>query len=1049
MHSFFIVDLGGFRQLNISESNKTIQWQVIALITVLFFLCFFFLFTPIFSQEKRYFGKTISRIEFSGLKNLEADRLYEVITSRYNKPFLESAINEDVHQLFNTGYFSNVIMRIRLLSDNTLVLNYEVTELPLIEEINYIGLEELSSQEFIQEIDLSDGDFFSLSKIKKATKVIATAYKKAGFFHAEVWYRIDKKNIKKNTLKVFFVIDEGKFIPIGKINILGLNRLNPDYILNFIEQKQSSTYTDSIFQKEKFEEDKYKILSYAKSQGLLNVQFDVEKTGYEIRWISPKQPEKGRVVVITYAIQEGEIKYFAGYSIAHDPKRINQEFNPPERPIKDKILPLHSPDILARYLNLSDENIGDFFDQSKYFRDRASMQEAYAQRGYVFTQIRPDIIDFTLDKDTIQNYEKCLLMKNVKTTQNKKCKKDAKRLNLTYLKKWIKKNPKESGRPMRHVHFYISENNLAHVEDIIIRGNEKTEEHVIRREILIREGQLFSSTLVNISRQNLINLRYFSEVNLQMRPGSNQGKMNIVFEVKEQPTGNISVGGTYGINTGFALNMKLTEDNFRGTSQTLSGSIDYGVNRKGISMSWNEPWFYEKCRFIDKSFWRTKQKIFDSATHLNQILLIARGLQNEHEKLGRTIYNYAEKFENDSSIKTLDKIKLQIRLLLSKRVLKEEVCYREHHTPWSLGIGASFNSQTVSILADSIHSSSSEVAQYQSDRYGVSLGTSHRITNKWLHYHSYVPSWSNVRNPSTLAPDILFLRARQNLQFQSSLQNGLRYSTIDNNFNPTHGFSQRLEAEIVGGLLGGQDHFNRYIFSSSHYFWWFDFTFGGLFKNRNLKRWRVVQETTFRATFTQETSPQYSSQNKELNPHIESRDLLNLGGPGQPGFGRLRGYNTDDSAYPRDWRFGAHHMILWGTELRVPLEPNFLWFAFFLDAGTLYNTVNDFIGEQKVRANNYSTQSILECAGFNTNINRHYSSCSEWNDPKRTELLKKNIALDRFLYSWGFGLRVQIPVLPLRIFYARKLYYAGNASLKPIPGDDNYEIVFGIGDFRF
>ena len=141
----------------------------------------------------------------------------------------------------------------------------------------YVGLKELNSQEFVQKLDISEGSFFSLQKIKDGVKTITEAYKNAGFFHAETWYRLSKKDEKKNKLKVYFIIDEGKLIPIGKINILGAVRLDPEAILDVIEQKEGGFFDDSIFQKEKFEQDKIKILAYAKSQGLLDAQLNTKK----------------------------------------------------------------------------------------------------------------------------------------------------------------------------------------------------------------------------------------------------------------------------------------------------------------------------------------------------------------------------------------------------------------------------------------------------------------------------------------------------------------------------------------------------------------------------------------------------------------------------------------------------------------------------------------------------------------------------------------------------------------------------------------------------
>ena len=1014
------------------------------------YLCSLLFLPSIFSQKTRFVGKKVKIIEFYGLRNLTANELYNVITSRYEKPLTRAAFNEDVRALFATGYFSRILMRVRLLKEGGLGISYEVKELPQIESIRYIGLEELNSQEFIQKVEIGEGDFFSLEKLKESLSQIQRSYKEQGFFHAEVWYKLSKVNKADNTIKVYILIDEGEAIPISKINIIGTRHLDPDLIIAILNQKEGKDISDAPFQKEKFEEDKLRILSYAKSQGLLNAQLDPKATGYEIRWLNPKKKGKGRVVLITYKVIEGDSKYYAGYSLEYNLDRINKEQNPPERKIKSKsqLIPLYSKRILLNLLEYSKNNIGDSFDESRYFRDRSTMQEAYARQGYVFAQIRPQVIDFTLDLKTLKSYENCLKIKTTANTSQKKCKEEAKRLHLKELKEWLKEYPTEAGRAMRHIHFEVSENNLAYVEAIIIRGNKKTKEDVIRREILIKEGQLFNSSLVSFSRQKLINLQYFSEVNLKMQPGSSHNKMNIIFEVKEQPTGNIQVGGNYSVDLGFALNMRLSENNFRGSGTTLSGAVEYGPSRRGFSVNWYEPWFYEKCQEDTGPFWKNRQKAFDEADDLDAIVLLSQNLQNEYEALGQEIREYAAKLKQKTSIRDLDRIKLYIRQRLRKYVSKEEECFRSYPKPWSLGINGSIFSETRP--ARSVQGANAQGIQYQRNIYGFGFSTFHTLGRNWSHYHQYNPSWVSISDPDALADDIYFLQERQGVQFHSSLRNGLRYSSIDNSLNPTEGLQQRLEAEFVGRYLGGNDHFNRYTISAAHYFWWFNFNFGGLFRNRNLARWRITQEFTFSATFTEETKPVYEKQDQELNPYLKDDYKLGLGGPGSRIYGRLRGYLPDDPSYPFDWRrWGAHHMLLFGTELRIPIEPRFLWFAFFLDAGSLYNTLGKLRGDQKTRYENYESQGSIECAGFDPNVRRHYSSCIEWNDPKRTGFSPSNIALDRFLYSWGYGLRVQIPAFPLRIYYAQRLYYAGGGRLKPIPGYDQFDIVFGIGDYKF
>ena len=1016
----------------------------------LYFLVFIFVifgiyfFPNLHSQPQTYFGKKISKIEFYGLKNLKTDELYEVMVSRINKNLSEIDSNEDMRKLFALGYFSNIIIRVNLLADNTVKLIFEVSELPQIEEINYIGLNKLSTQDFLKKVDLTDKSFLSIQKVKITAKIIKESAIEQGYSFAEVWYRVSKVN-ELNRVKVNFIIDEGEFLPISKINIIGTRRIDPDKILSALQQKESGTLSQTAFQKSKFEEDKINILTYAKSQGLLDAQLDPELTGYEIRWKDTSKPEKGRVVVVTYKVLEGDLKYFGGYSIEYNYKNINREFNPIERETNDpkKITPIYTAENLLDNLTLNYTNIGDYFDENKYFQDRGVLQESYARQGYVFAQIQPQNIEFNLDNETLNKFDDCLKQK-----VESACSKKASYLDIPKLRKWLKENPGEKGRPMRHIHFVISENNLAYIESVIIKGNEKTQDYVIARNILVKEGQLFNSTLVSISRQKLINTQFFREVNLQMRPGSDQSKMVIVFEVKEQATGNIQVGGTYSILTGFALNMKLGDNNYSGTGQILSGGVDYGPNRRSLNVSWNEPWFYEKCNKIKGSFWRNKQQAFDKADSKAEIISIANSLENTNEIYKKRILNLIKKYDDEDSLFTLDLIKQRIRDTLAEKVLPEENCFRAYPTPWSFGVSFFVDSykqilSSIEVGATTVYNS----AQVLTNRIGTSFSTSHPINHFWSNYHSFTPSFTSVTQPSALAPDSLFLRARQGLQFQSSLRNGLVYSSIDNTFSPTSGFRQRLELEVVGGALGGDDHFNRFIFSSTYYFSWFDFTFNGRIPNKELRMWKIVQEFSFSATLTQETKPVYNTQDSLVNPYYENYDKLYLGGPGTREYGRLRGYNYNDSSYPVDWRLGSHHMILYGTEIRIPIEPRFLWLVTFLDAGAMFDQVKSFNGDQKTRYINYTTRGETDCLNIVNPIPN--KSCYDWNDPNRSVLSLKNFVADRFLYSWGVGLRIQIPVLPLRLYLAQKLYNSGNFQLRPIPNDSGFTLVFGIGDYNF
>jgi hypothetical protein len=133
----------------------------------------------------------------------------------------------------------------------------------------------------------------------------------------------------------------------------------------------------------------------------------------------------------------------------------------------------------------------------------------------------------------------------------------------------------------------------------------------------------------------------------------------------------------------------------------------------------------------------------------------------------------------------------------------------------------------------------------------------------------------------------------------------------------------------------------------------------------------------------------------------------------------------------------------------------------FLDAGGGYINLGELTGNEKEYVQKYKENvrklfegrtitEIYLTDKYDTirNTKYFYDSRTDWNDPSRYVLSQRNVALDRLLYSVGVGIRVQIPVLPIRLFLAQKRYYK-NGQILPIPKDDKFNFVFGIGDYRF
>ncbi len=141
------------------------------------------------------------------------------------------------------------------------------------------------------------------------------------------------------------------------------------------------------------------------------------------------------------------------------------------------------------------------------------------------------------------------------------------------------------------VDFQIAESPRVFVERIDIRGNVRTLDKVIRREMLIVEGDPFSRSKLARSEQRLRNLNFFEKVEVRTVQGSAPDKMVIDVSVAEQSTGELSVGAGYSTNDGPLADLRIRERNLLGKGQDLLFSTTIAGSRTQFDASFTEPHF--------------------------------------------------------------------------------------------------------------------------------------------------------------------------------------------------------------------------------------------------------------------------------------------------------------------------------------------------------------------------------------------------------------------------------------------------------------------------
>jgi len=142
--------------------------------------------------------------------------------------------------------------------------------------------------------------------------------------------------------------------------------------------------------------------------------------------------------------------------------------------------------------------------------------------------------------------------------------------------------------------FEITEGPEVYVERINISGNVRSQEKILRRELSLHEGELYTLQKKERSRQKLVNLGYFETVNLTTQPGSDKTKIVVNVEVTEKPTGLFSIGGGYSSVDSFIGTIDLAQRNFLGRGWEASIRIRAGANTQQGVISFTEPWLFDR-----------------------------------------------------------------------------------------------------------------------------------------------------------------------------------------------------------------------------------------------------------------------------------------------------------------------------------------------------------------------------------------------------------------------------------------------------------------------
>ncbi len=143
------------------------------------------------------------------------------------------------------------------------------------------------------------------------------------------------------------------------------------------------------------------------------------------------------------------------------------------------------------------------------------------------------------------------------------------------------------------ISFEIEKGKKVYFERINVRGNSKTRDKVVRREMKIAEGELYNQTNLEVSKRRVTALGFFEKVDISTKRGSSDEFIVVNIEIAERPTGSFQIGAGFSSVESFIAQAQISQNNLFGRGQTLSLQAQLSSLRQLFLLRFVEPWFLD------------------------------------------------------------------------------------------------------------------------------------------------------------------------------------------------------------------------------------------------------------------------------------------------------------------------------------------------------------------------------------------------------------------------------------------------------------------------
>ena len=519
----------------------------------------------------------VENVDIQGNRRLRDEDLLYYIKTRAGDVYNPQQIENDLQQLLSLNFFDKIETRVTTEEGARGGVNviFYVKELPVIRDLQFKGLKAVPESEVLkafreQRVGVSKEAYFNPVNAQKAIRVIRELLAGKGYPNAKI--TVNNEEVSATSTAVTFDVDQGNRSRIVDIEFEG----------------------NKVFKNSELRG----AMQYVKETGLIS-----RFKGMDILDLRKLQADLQRNVR-SYMFTKGYFQARIG-----EPQVVGLGYKRTGVPVLGKLpLPIVSSkdDTLKIIVPVT---------EGKVFR----VGELKVEGNSIFSE-QQILAGIGLKKGEIANAKR---LQDAVTEDLKKAYGSQGFVQYdAEFEPTFKDNPDNPNEGIVDLTITINEGRQFRLRRLEFTGNTFTRDKVLRREVLVNEGDIYNQNFVEISVARLNQTGYFDPIDkdqdLEIRTDEDQGDVDLIVKVKEKGRQQIQFnGGVSGIGGSF-FGLEYSTNNLLGRGEVLSFNLGFGNRQQNIQFTYQNPYFRDRPISVGFSIFASRYKFFGEGTFLSQ-----------------------------------------------------------------------------------------------------------------------------------------------------------------------------------------------------------------------------------------------------------------------------------------------------------------------------------------------------------------------------------------------------------------------------------------------